>query len=606
MENSVQFHIGARLSRPITEAEEVTITTVEQENVGIDGSAGYVPSETTQPDVTTFTATNNVPGSVQLNGEVTDDGGLTIIERGFYLSDSETTLNGLVSNGTKVIVGGTVGVYSSVLTTLTPVDQYFFVAFATNAGGSGYGNLASFATAHPATAAAPTQGGGLLEFAADTSYTTNTLIPSISPVDANGDFTSVEGRTPGYGGAQTGSVAGVWIDSVQGWNADNMTWTVSPSNTDIENALTPESPDNNGAINFTAPSSGVYGITFADTANFQQGFFEYVSPNPGVPVFTTNLNLTTTGWDIPQESSLSYLPTDTSFALGPNTSNTSSDVVIPLGTGDEDISDYEITYPAGLDAQISTLGDVPGTFGYDSLIMRGVPSVINSGASSTTQDIEIEYLPAAPPTFTLMRDQGWLDSSFADADNYSLFFHTTYLIFTGRHIPTQFTSNTPYITLTPTTASAPVGESFFIHSQVGDPANDGDTKGTIGVGFAIADGDALMNASEFQGGNSESPIYKIGCEISNTATFGTITRLTDPDFASLMGADNDGTAEGRMTNNGRVFCNGLDGYLSQNIDPIVQSSTSSLVFTWADLEKCYSGWSNKNSSGNYKPYTIWI
>lgn len=76
------------------------------------------------------------------NGNVTDDGGATVTERGFVLA---TTSNPTTSD-TKFVISGTTGSFSGAMTGLAPLTTYHYRAFATTSEGTVYGADQSFDT----------------------------------------------------------------------------------------------------------------------------------------------------------------------------------------------------------------------------------------------------------------------------------------------------------------------------------------------------------------------------------------------------------------------------------------------------------------------------
>jgi uncharacterized protein (TIGR02145 family) len=102
-------------------------------------------STITSPAVTTYSATSVEETSATLNGNVTGDGGGTVTDRGFWYGLTADP----VSTGTKVTVGSGMGSYTTTLTGLSSGDTYYFVAYATNSEGTGYGDEVRFTTGEP-------------------------------------------------------------------------------------------------------------------------------------------------------------------------------------------------------------------------------------------------------------------------------------------------------------------------------------------------------------------------------------------------------------------------------------------------------------------------
>jgi hypothetical protein len=94
------------------------------------------------PVVSTLTPSTITQTSAIIGGNVTDDGGATVTDRGVYYSRSanpETT-------GTKVQIGNGTGIFNTTLSGLAPNTPYYIKAYATNSMGPSYGNQISFTT----------------------------------------------------------------------------------------------------------------------------------------------------------------------------------------------------------------------------------------------------------------------------------------------------------------------------------------------------------------------------------------------------------------------------------------------------------------------------
>ncbi|WP_340105445.1 FISUMP domain-containing protein [Rhodohalobacter sp. 8-1] len=96
----------------------------------------------TAPTVSTSSVESINENSAQSGGNVTDDGGASVTERGvcWSLSQNPTTNDSCTSDGS-----GT-GSFTSSLTNLSSDTQYFVRAYATNGAGTGYGEEISFTT----------------------------------------------------------------------------------------------------------------------------------------------------------------------------------------------------------------------------------------------------------------------------------------------------------------------------------------------------------------------------------------------------------------------------------------------------------------------------
>lgn len=109
------------------------------DNVSITGGTG---SSTSLPTVTTGSVSNITASGASCSGNVTNDGGASVTQRGFCYSTSQ---NPTISNS-KVTSGSGTGSFSANLTGLSPNTTYYVRAFATNSKGTSYGTQRSFTT----------------------------------------------------------------------------------------------------------------------------------------------------------------------------------------------------------------------------------------------------------------------------------------------------------------------------------------------------------------------------------------------------------------------------------------------------------------------------
>ena len=90
------------------------------------------------PTVETLAATSISYASANLNGNITDNGGTNITEKGFYYGTSASNLT------QSVTVGG--DSFSCRIYDLTPSTTYYYKAFATNSAGTSTGTVKNFTT----------------------------------------------------------------------------------------------------------------------------------------------------------------------------------------------------------------------------------------------------------------------------------------------------------------------------------------------------------------------------------------------------------------------------------------------------------------------------
>ncbi len=94
------------------------------------------------PVITTEIITNITSTDAVSGGEVTDDGGSPVLERGVCWN----TTNDPTINDNRTIESGDLGSFSSNISGLTPNTLYYVRAYATNEAGTGYGDELSFTT----------------------------------------------------------------------------------------------------------------------------------------------------------------------------------------------------------------------------------------------------------------------------------------------------------------------------------------------------------------------------------------------------------------------------------------------------------------------------
>ena len=97
----------------------------------------------TAPSVITSGASTLTATSAELSGEVADDNGETITERGFVWMKGQGTPT---TSGNRIQVIGTTGELSSTLENLEPNQTYSFRAYAVNSKGTSYGETLTFKT----------------------------------------------------------------------------------------------------------------------------------------------------------------------------------------------------------------------------------------------------------------------------------------------------------------------------------------------------------------------------------------------------------------------------------------------------------------------------
>ena len=103
----------------------------------------FLTASNTTPILNTSEPTNISSCSATLNGVIDSDGGLKITERGFYLSNSNTSPD---ENDMVIIRYGTIGNLSHSIFSLEQNETYYYRIFATNSIGTALGEVESFRT----------------------------------------------------------------------------------------------------------------------------------------------------------------------------------------------------------------------------------------------------------------------------------------------------------------------------------------------------------------------------------------------------------------------------------------------------------------------------
>lgn len=98
--------------------------------------------DATVPAVNTISVMDTSAYSAKIKGEVTDDGGATVIHRGFCIStEPNPNVDDLCSEN-----GEGVGEFTNTFSALTPETEYYVRAYATNELGTAYGEQLTFIT----------------------------------------------------------------------------------------------------------------------------------------------------------------------------------------------------------------------------------------------------------------------------------------------------------------------------------------------------------------------------------------------------------------------------------------------------------------------------
>ena len=255
------------------------------------------------PSLTTGAASAITTSAATLAGTITATGCSAVSAYGIEYSTTNGFPNGTGTQVTSTNLAG--GIFSSNLSGLTPATIYYYHAYATNAGGTGYGSQQSFTTATPALTATPlTTFGSICINTTGTANSFTISSPGITAANitvgplsvygfsttATGPFTptlslthpagpysqvifvqffptavqSYNGNIPvGGGGANTINIA------VSG-SGDNAVPTVV---TGTANVLTPNKATLNGTITaFGCTSPYDFGIVYSGIDGFTPGY----------------------------------------------------------------------------------------------------------------------------------------------------------------------------------------------------------------------------------------------------------------------------------------------------------------------------------------------
>ena len=161
------------------------------------------PVSNTPPTVTTTTASSIAANSATLGGNVTNDGGASVTERGVVYAISALNADPEVggANVTKVANGAGTGVFSAPISGLLSNTAYSFKSYATNSQGTSYGSVDTFATLVPPTITfadisktygdanfnlgATTNSGGTISYTIEGVNTTGTTLSGVSNLTVN-------------------------------------------------------------------------------------------------------------------------------------------------------------------------------------------------------------------------------------------------------------------------------------------------------------------------------------------------------------------------------------------------------------------------------------
>jgi len=151
---------------------------------------GHVP-----PALTTSAAHSITPSSATLGGEITDNGGSAVLERGIVYS-STTTIPTIA--GSKIVLESGDGAFSGTVTDLKPSTTYYVRAYAINDVGLTYGNQVWFTTAPAHAVISSMSGYPRLKTKVEEVTFNITFSHSVSGLTADNFSIMTEGLTGAY------------------------------------------------------------------------------------------------------------------------------------------------------------------------------------------------------------------------------------------------------------------------------------------------------------------------------------------------------------------------------------------------------------------------
>lgn len=102
---------------------------------GFGNEVHFLTNPIIAPVITTTSVTSITQTTATIGGNVTDDGGSTVIDRGVYWGTSQNP----VSTGTKLQIGSGTGPFLTIISGLNPNTPYYVRAYATNSIGTSFG-----------------------------------------------------------------------------------------------------------------------------------------------------------------------------------------------------------------------------------------------------------------------------------------------------------------------------------------------------------------------------------------------------------------------------------------------------------------------------------
>ena len=198
----------------------------------------------TYPSVNTEAASEITAQGARLNGNVTDNGGASITDRGFVYSSTDETPTIGESGVVQLSAGAAVGAFSSVISSLSPGTKYYFQAYAANSVGTTY--------------------GGVLDLTTGNVTVTLTDGSAFTPVIARGSANQALGRFKLTGNVSGASLTAIAIklngvrtgfSNLKLWSSNDENFN-SGSDTQVGSTIAAD-PGNGNAASFSGFSSSI-------------------------------------------------------------------------------------------------------------------------------------------------------------------------------------------------------------------------------------------------------------------------------------------------------------------------------------------------------------
>ena len=262
------------------------------------GGPSYSPSSApfnTQPIVVPTVLTSGSSAvtytGATLSGSITDDGGGTILEKGFYYS---STGNPTTSSPFIPVTGGSTSNFSTVLSGLNPNTNYNFVAYAKNiAGTSSLTDVRTFKTLTPSPPTVSTIGSGSVTFNS-AILQGNISSDGGSPITERGFYYSSTGNptTSSPSIIATGTSLGLYMAPLSGLTPNTQYNYVAYAKNAYGTALSP-TVLNFRTLSINPPTLTTSAVSGETSNSFQSG--GNITADGGAPITRRGICWNTTG-----------------------------------------------------------------------------------------------------------------------------------------------------------------------------------------------------------------------------------------------------------------------------------------------------------------------